>query len=161
MTERTEGTETAEARALATTWDRIFDWTRRLGVRPTQIGLGCCAIGMTPALDPRHDLSRFGVDVFRTAPRRGDLLIVAGTVSRKMAPLLRRLWDEMPEPRWALALGSCASGGGPYRTYAVLRGIGQVIPIDVHVPGCPPRPEALLAGLRELETRMGLPEVHA
>jgi NADH-quinone oxidoreductase subunit B len=153
-----EGTATAPASALVTTWDRIFDWTRRLGVRPTRIGLGCCAIGMTPVLDPRHDLSRFGVEVFRTAPRRGDLLIVAGTVSRKMAPLLRRLWDEMPEPKWALALGSCASGGGPYRTYAVLSGVERVIPVDVHVPGCPPHPEALLAGLLELEARMGLAE---
>jgi NADH-quinone oxidoreductase subunit B len=157
----TEGTESAPVRDLATTYDRIHDWARRLGVRPVQIGLGCCAIGMTAALDPRHDLARFGVEVFRGAPGRSDLLIVAGTVSEKMVPLLRRLWDEMPDPKWALALGSCASGGGPYRTYAVRHGIERVIPIDVHVPGCPPGPEALLAGLLELETKMGRSEIPA
>jgi NADH-quinone oxidoreductase subunit B len=157
----TERTEAAAASVLTTTSDRIFDWARRLGVRPLQLGLGCCAIGTSgilAALDPRHDLSRFGAEVFRAALRRSDLLIVAGTVSEKMAPLLRRLWDEMPDPKWALALG-CAAGGGPYRTYAVTRGLDRVIPVDVYVPGCPPSPEGLLAGLLELETKMGRPEV--
>jgi NADH-quinone oxidoreductase subunit B len=165
MTKRPEsappvGTEAAGA--LATTYDRILEWARRLGVRPLQIELGCCAVGAlatAAALDPRHDLARFGPEVFRAAPGRRDLLIVAGTVSEKMAPLLRRLWDEMPDPKWALALG-CA-GGGPYRTYAVTRGLFRVLPVDVYVPGCPPRPEALLAGLLELEGKMGRLEARA
>ena len=160
MTERSEAAATG---ALDTTYDRIFEWARRLGVRPLQLGLGCCAIGasgLLAALDPRHDLSRFGAEAFRTAPRRSGLLIVAGTVSEKMAPLLRRLWDEMPDPKWALALG-CAAGGDPYRTYAVARGLDRVIPVAVRVPGCPPRAEALLAGLLELEAKMGRSEVRA
>jgi NADH-quinone oxidoreductase subunit B len=150
------------ASGLETTYDRIFDWARRLGVRPLQLELGCCAagaLGMAAALDPRHDLARFGTEVFRAAPRRSDLLIVAGTVTEKLAPLLRRLWDEMPEPKWAIALG-CA-GGGPYPTYAVTRGLDRVLPVDIYVPGCPPRPEALLAGLLELEGKMGRSEVKA
>jgi len=158
-----ERIEAAAAGVLTTTYDRIFDWARRLGVRPLQLGLGCCAIGaggLMAVLDPRHDLSRFGAEAFRAAPRRSDLLIVAGTVSEKMAPLLRRLWDEMPDPKWALALG-CAAGGDPYRTYAVTRGLYRVIPVDVRVPGCPPSAEALLAGLRELEAKMARPEVRA
>jgi NADH-quinone oxidoreductase subunit B len=150
-------TTPAEANVLTTTWDRIFDWFRRLGVRPLQLGLACCALEMMPALDPRHDLARFGGEAFRAAPGRSDLLIVAGTVSEKMAPLIRRLWDEMPDPKWAIALGSCAACGGPYRTYAVTQGVDLVIPIDVYVPGCPPRPEALLAGLLQLEEKMGRP----
>jgi NADH-quinone oxidoreductase subunit B len=166
MTKRPESAPRAAseaADALATTYERIFDWARRLGVRPLQIGLGCCAtgaVGIAAALDPRHDLNRFGAEAFRAAPRRSDLLIVAGSVSGKMAPLLRRLWDELPDPKWALALG-CAGGGGPYRTYAVTQRLDGVIPIDVHVPGCPPSPEALLAGLRELEAKMGRPEARA
>jgi NADH-quinone oxidoreductase subunit B len=151
-------TAPAEANVLTTTYDRIFDWARRLGVRPLLLGLSCCAVGMTPALDPRHDLARFGGEAFRAAPGRSDLLIIAGTVSEKMAPLIRRLWDEMPDPKWAIALGSCAACGGPYRTYAVTQGVDRVIPIDVYVPGCPAGPEALLAGLLELEKKIGRPE---
>jgi NADH-quinone oxidoreductase subunit B len=159
-----DGTEPAEAGALTTTCDRVFDWARRLGVRPMRLGLACCAVdavGMMSMLDPRHDLARFGAAAFRAAPRRGDLLIVAGTVSEKMAPLLRRLWDEMPDPKWAIALGSCAACGGPYRTYAVTQGVDRVIPVDVYVPGCPPAAEALLAGLLRLEEKIGRPEIRA
>ncbi len=158
-----EETASTEANVLTTTYDRIFDWARRLGVRPLHLGLACCATGMTPMPDPRHDLARFGAEAFRAVPGRSDLLIVAGTVSEKMAPLIRRLWDEMPDPKWAMALGSCAVCGGPYRTYAVTQGVDRVIPIDVYVPGCPPRPEALLAGLLHLEKKIGRlrPEVRA
>lgn len=130
--------------------DRVFDWARRLGVRLTPIVLEGCADRMIPALDPRHDLARFGSQAFRGGPRRGDLLIVAGTATEKMVPLLRRLWDELPEPKWAIALGS----GGPWRTYAVAREIGRVIPVDVHRPGWPPRPEDLLEALSELERKI-------
>jgi NADH-quinone oxidoreductase subunit B len=132
------------------TRDRVFDWARRLGVRLHPLGLEGCVDGMIPALDPRHDLAGFGPEAFRARPRRGDLLIVAGTVSEKMAPVLRRLWGELPEPKWAIALGS----GGPWRTYAVVREIGRVIPVDVEVPGWPPRPEDLLGALLELEKKI-------
>jgi len=144
---------TPEPPLLTTTWDRIFDWARRLGVRPVRLGLGCCAFEMLPGLDPRHDLARFGPETFRATPGKSDLLVVAGPVSRKMAPLVRRIWDEMPDPKWSIALGSCA-GGGPWRTYAVTRGLESVIPVDIHVPGCPPGAEALLAALRELEKKI-------
>ena len=133
-------------------WERICDGARRLGLRPTPLGLGSCAIDGGPAPDPRHDLARFGPGAFRSAPRRGDLLIVAGPVPEKMAPLLRRLWDELPEPKWAMALGS---GGDLRPTYAVRREIGEVVPVDVQVPGWPPLPEDLQRGFQELERKVG------
>jgi NADH-quinone oxidoreductase subunit B len=147
-----------EPAVLTTAWDRIFDWARRMGVRPVRLGLGCCGFEMLPGLDPRHDLARFGSEVFRAGPGRGDLLVVAGPVSGKMAPLVRRLWDEMPDPKWSIALGCCAGRGGAVRTYAVTGGLDRVIPVDVQVPGCPPGPEALLEGLRTLEAKIGRPE---
>ncbi|HEV2846487.1 MAG TPA: NADH-quinone oxidoreductase subunit NuoB [Thermoanaerobaculia bacterium] len=146
----------AETQILTTTYDKIFDWARRSALLPTRIGLGCCAIDLMTALDPRHDMSRFGAEVFRTTPRQSDLLIVAGTVNGKMAPILRRLWDQMPEPKWALAMGcSRGMGDGAHRTYAVPQEIDRIIPVDVYVPGCPPRPEALLEGLLQLQQKIG------
>lgn len=135
---------------FTTTWDRIFDWARRLGARPTWIGLGCRAFEMLPGLDPRHDLARFGPEAFCATPGKSDLLVVAGPVSRKMAPLVRRIWDEMPAPKWSIALGDCVS----WQTYAVTPGLDSVIPVDVHVPGCPPGPEALLEALLQLEKKI-------
>lgn len=142
-----------EPPVLTTTWDRIFDWARRLGVRPLRLGLGCCAFEMLPGLDPRHDLARFGPEAFRAAPGKSDLLVIAGPVSGKMAPLVRRIWDEMPGPKWSIALGDCTGRGEPWRTYAVTR-LEEVIPVDVHVPGCPPGPEALLEALLQLEKKI-------
>ena len=139
-----------EPPVLTTAWDRIFDWARRLGVRPVRLGLGCCAFEMLPGLDPRHDLARFGPETFRATPGKSDLLVVAGPVSRKMAPLVRRIWDEMPGPKWSIALGDC---GGSWSTYAVTR-LETVIPVDIHVPGCPPGPEALLDALFQLEKKI-------
>ena len=138
---------------LTTTYEKIFNWARRSAIWPMQFGLACCAIEMMAVLDPRHDMSRFGAEVFRASPRQSDLMIVAGTVTEKMAPIVRRLWDQMPEPKWAIAMGACATCGGPYRTYAVTQGVDRVIPVDVYVPGCPPRPEALLAALGDLVQR--------
>lgn len=143
---------TPEPPVFTTTWDRIFDWARRLGVRPVRLGLGDCAFEMLPGLDPRHDLARFGPEAFRAAPGKSDLLVVAGPVSRKMAPLVRRIWDEMPGPKGSIALGDCAGQGG-YGTYAVTR-LDQVIPVDVHVPGSPPGAEALLEALLQLEKKI-------
>jgi NADH-quinone oxidoreductase subunit B len=149
------------AGALTTTRDRIFDWARSSALRPIRLGLACCAVEMTAALDPRYDVVRLGLlgrpgalPPPRTAPAASDVLIVAGTVSEKLAPWLRQLWEQMPAPKWAIAVGACATCGGPFPTYAVTQGIDRVIPVDVYVPGCPPPPEALLLGLLQLENKI-------
>ena len=139
---------------LLTSVSKLLNTARKNSVWPAQFGLACCAIEMMAVLDPRHDMSRFGAEVFRATPRQSDLMIVAGTVTEKMAPIVRRLWDQMPEPKWAIAMGACATCGGPYRTYAVTQGVDRVIPVDVYVPGCPPRLEALLWGLLHLQRKI-------
>jgi len=139
------------AGALTTTCELLRAWLRGAGMRPVHLALACCAVEMAAVNGPQAPWSEAPL---ATHPAASDLLIVAGTVSEKLAPWLRQLWDEMPRPKWALAVGSCAACGGPFPTYAVAQGVDRIIPVDVYVPGCPPSPEALLAGFQLLEKRI-------
>ena len=136
---------------LTSTVEKLVNWARQSAIWPAQFGLACCAIEMMAMVASRYDVARFGAEVFRGSPRQSDLMIVAGRLSRKMAPAMRRVYDQMPEPKWAMAMGACASTGGPFDSYSTMQGVDRVIPVDVYIPGCPPRPEALLYGLMCLQ----------
>ena len=135
---------------FVTTIEELYNWGRRSSVWPMQFGLACCAIEMIATTMARYDLARFGAEVFRPSPRQADLMIISGTVTKKMAPQVVRLYNQMAEPRYVIAMGACAISGGPFKQgYNVLKGIDRYIPVDVHIPGCPPRPEALHPGLHD------------
>ncbi len=138
-----------------TTLDRLYNWGRRSSVWPMMFGLACCAIEMIAALASRYDMARFGMEVMRPTPRQSDMMLVSGTVTKKMAPLVVRLYNQMPEPKYVVAMGACASGGGPFKEgYNVVAGIDKFLPVDVYIPGCPPTPQALIHGLIKLQEKI-------
>jgi len=139
---------------VTTTISKVADWGRKSSLWPALFGLACCAIEMMAASASRFDLARFGSEVFRASPRQADLMIVSGRVCQKMAPVVRQIYDQMPDPKWVIAMGACASSGGVYNNYAVIQGVDKIIPVDVYVPGCPPRPEALIDAVIKLQEKI-------
>jgi NADH-quinone oxidoreductase subunit B len=139
---------------VTTTLEKAVNWGRKWSIYPLTFGLACCAIEQIAAGGSRFDIARFGSEVFRASPRQADLLIVSGRVSQKMAPVIKRIYDQMLEPKWVIAMGICASAGGPFNNYAIVQGVDKILPVDVYVPGCPPRPEALLYGLTLLQQKI-------
>jgi NADH-quinone oxidoreductase subunit B len=146
--------DTIGANFMTVQLDKLVNWARRSSLWPVTFGLACCAIEMMSSTMPRHDLSRFGMEAFRASPRQADLLIVAGRLSQKMAPVFRQVYDQMTEPKWVISMGACASTGGVFNNYALVQGVDQIVPVDIYVPGCPPRPEMLIDGIMLLHERI-------
>lgn len=140
---------------LTTSLEAVVNWGRVNSTWPLLFGLACCAIEMIAVGTARFDIARYGSELFRASPRQADLLIVSGRVSNKMAPVIKRIYDQMPEPKWVIAMGICASAGGPFNNYAIIQGVDKIMPVDVYVPGCPPRPEGLLYAFDKLRAKQG------
>lgn len=145
---------TASPNGLTFAFTKLKDWGQKSSLWPMAFGLACCAIEMMATSASRYDLSRFGSELFRASPRQADLMIVSGRVSQKMAPVVKHLYDQMPSPKWVIAMGDCASCGGVFNNYAIVQGVDKVIPVDVYIPGCPPRPEALIDGIIKLQKKI-------
>jgi len=143
-----------EKNFLVTTVDYVFNWARKSAIWPMTFGLACCAIEMMSMGASRFDIARFGAEVFRPSPRQSDLMIIAGRVSNKMAPVVRQLYEQMPEPKWVISMGACATSGGVFNNYALVQSVNQVIPVDIYVPGCPPRPEQLIYAITLLQDKI-------
>jgi NADH-quinone oxidoreductase subunit B len=139
---------------LLTTMDKAVSWAREQSMWPVTFGLACCAIEMMSAGAANYDLARWGMEIFRASPRQADLMIVAGRLSQKMAPVLRQIYDQMPEPKWVISMGVCASYGGMFTNYALVQGVDTIVPVDIYVPGCPPRPEMLMFGILTLHEKV-------
>jgi NADH-quinone oxidoreductase subunit B len=154
--ESLEQLKKAGSNVLLTSIDDLINWGRSNSIWPLTFATSCCGIEMMATGAPKHDFARFGVEVYRASPRQADVIVVAGTVVHKMAPVLKRLYDQMPDPKYVIAMGACAVSGGPfyYNSYSVVRGVDQIIPVDVFIPGCPPRPEALLYGIMQLQRKI-------
>jgi NADH-quinone oxidoreductase subunit B len=154
--------EQLEERLMLTTLEKAVAWSQTKSMWPDTFGLACCAIEMMAIVSSRYDLARFGMEAFRASPRQADLLIVSGRVSHKMSGPLRQIYDQMLEPKWVIAMGACASSGGMFNNYAVLQGVDRIVPVDIHVPGCPPRPEALMEGIVRLHEKVlaGVPPAY-
>ena len=148
------GIEEAPSGFLLTTVENLAGYFRKGSLWPVTFGLACCAIEMMATGGPRYDISRFGMEVFRASPRQADLMIVAGRVSQKMAPVLRQVYDQMMEPKWVISMGVCASTGGMFNNYAIVQGVDQVVPVDVYAPGCPPTPETLIHAIETLHAKI-------
>jgi NADH-quinone oxidoreductase subunit B len=139
---------------LTTTLEKVVNWGRKNSLWPMPFGTACCAIELMGALASRYDMSRFGAEVIRFSPRQADLMIVSGRIALKMMPVLQKIWEQMPEPKWCIAMGACASCGGVFDTYAMIQGIDQFIPVDVYIPGCPPRPESVFDAVMEIQKKV-------
>ena len=146
--------ESSNPNFLLTTMEKGVNWTRTRSMWPATFGLACCAIEMMATGAAHHDLARFGMEVFRASPRQADLMIVAGRVSQKMAPVLRQVYDQMAEPKWVISMGACASTGGMFNNYALVQGVDEIVPVDVYVPGCPPGPQSLMHGILTLQDKI-------
>ena len=149
-----KGLEGLDHNFLTGKLEDLVKWARRMSVMPATFGLACCAIEMMGAGGPHYDLARFGMEMFRASPRQADLMIVAGRVSQKMAPVLRQIYDQMMEPKWVISMGVCASTGGMFNNYALVQGVDQIVPVDVYAPGCPPGPETLLHAINTLHEKI-------
>ncbi len=160
--EREVGVEELESKLMLTTLEKAVLWAQSKSMWPDTFGLACCAIEMMSIVSSRYDIARFGMEAFRSSPRQADLLIVSGRVAHKMAPPLRQIYDQMLEPKWVIAMGACASSGGMFNNYAILQGVDKIVPVDIHVPGCPPRPEALMEGIVRLHEKIaaGVPPAY-
>jgi NADH-quinone oxidoreductase subunit B len=139
---------------VLTSVEKVVNWSRKSSLWPATFGLACCAIEMMATGAGRYDLARFGMEVFRASPRQADLMIVAGRVSQKMAPVVRQIYDQMPEPKWVIAMGVCASSGGMFNNYAIVQGVDHIVPVDMYLPGCPPRPEMLMDAILKLHDKI-------